>query len=113
MLEESGQGRWSLERINKEAALLVQEVNSAFVAQPHSLNTVARLLDLLATLDELQGQLARTGLGAVPIVHPEQNVNTYGNSQAVILTATIEVQNSFKTRQRIRDGAGVAKSVLK
>lgn len=67
-------------------------------------------MDLFATLDELQGHLARTGLGAVPVVHPEENVDKFRNSQDVIMTTTIDVQNSFKTRQRIRDGAGVAKS---
>lgn len=70
-----------------------------------------RLSDLLATLDELQHALARTGLGALPI--SENGEVDYSNVQALIAETSTEVQNSFRARQRVRDGAGVVVSVFK
>lgn len=83
--------------------------NNAFTTVP-ALSPAARLADLLACLDELQVQLARTGLGALPITG--ENVD-YGNIQAMLANMSQEVQAKFKHRQRVREGAGVVKSVLK
>lgn len=83
--------------------------NNAFTTVP-AVNPAARIADLLACLDELQAQLARTGLGALPITG--ENVD-YSNTQLMIANMAQEVQAKFKHRQRIREGAGVAKSVFK
>jgi hypothetical protein len=134
LLDEQGQGRLSLARIANEVNTLIQDVyvsllycflagppcahvqmspllysNNAFTVVP-TVDPAARLADLLATLDELQVQLARTGLGALPITGENTD---YDNSQALIASMASTVQGKFKHRQRIRDSAGVAKSVLK
>ena len=83
--------------------------NNAFTTVP-AVNPAARLADLLACLDELQTHLARTGLGALPIAGESVD---YSNIQAMIANMAQEVQGKFKHRQRIREGAGVAKSVFK
>lgn len=83
--------------------------NNAFTTVP-SVNTATRLADLLLCLDELQVQLSRTGLGALPVTG--EGVD-YTNIQAMIANMAQEVQGKCKHRQRIREGAGVAKSVFK
>lgn len=87
----------------------VIDSNNAFTAVP-SVPPAVRLADLLACLDELQAQLARTGLGALPVTG--ENVD-YSNVQAIISSMSLEVQAKFKHRQRVREGAGVVKSVFK
>lgn len=67
-----------------------------------------RVEDLLATLDELQVQLAKTGLGAL-----RADVADFSDPQTAFGYMTGSVQADFRARQRIRDGAGVARSVLK
>lgn len=109
LLDGQGQGRLSLARIANEVNGLIQDVNNAFTTVP-SVNPAARLSDLLACLDELQVQLARTGLGALPVTG--EGVD-YSNIHAMIANLSQEVQGKFKHRQRIREGAGVAKSVFK
>lgn len=83
--------------------------NQAFTTVP-AVSPAARLADLLACLDELQLQLARTGLGALPIGGEDMD---YSNVPAMITSLATDVQGNFKHRQRIREGAGVAKSVFK
>ena len=83
--------------------------NNAFTTVP-SVNPALRLADLLACLDELQVQLSRTGLCALPVMGESLD---YSNIQAMISTMAQDVQAKFKHRQRIRDGAGVAKNAFK
>lgn len=80
---------------------------TAFASNP-SYDVAERIEDLLATLDELQVQLARTGLGALKAVQTD-----FSNPQAAFGHLANSVQSDFRARQRIRDGAGVARSVLK
>ena len=80
--------------------------NNAFTTLP-PYEVSDRVEDLLATLEELQIQLARTGLGALK-THTD-----FSNTQAAFGHLASSVQADFGTRQNIRDGAGVARSVLK
>ena len=95
---------------NPNLELLAKPVcsrSNIFTTSPTQ-DPAVRLLDLLATLEELQLALARTGLGSL-----KAGENGFASLQSLIAGTTAEVQSSFKTRQQIREGAGVAKSVLR
>ena len=83
----------------------------AFTSTGQQADSAARLADLLATLDELQLSLARTGLGSLKLDGSNYSSGGQGIQSHIASTAN-DVQTSFKHRQRIRDAGSVARSVL-
>lgn len=71
-------------------------------------DSAGRLRDLLKSLDEIQVALARTGLGSLTA-----GTTDFSGIQPLVPTMANDVQTSFQARQRVREGAGVVKSIVK
>ncbi|KAL7006162.1 hypothetical protein EMMF5_004283 [Cystobasidiomycetes sp. EMM_F5] len=111
--DTSAQGRHSLLRIDSELQGVLDDVRNAFTNSPNY-DIGARLQDVLASLEELQVQLARTGLGALPLQTSPVPPDFYSVNMSTIIPALqVDVQSSFKARQKVREGAGIAKNGLK
>lgn len=110
ILDGTAQSKISLQRIQNELDAVLFEISNAFTGQPNH-DVASRITNVLTSLNELQRELARTGLGALPLLDTPVIDPVYYST--MIAATQLDVQTRFKSRHVIRENGGIAKASLR